>query len=204
MICVELGAGDVDFSKRSASYLQRHAEKHRIQLDDDGTETKDLLFRCYPNADDGQNLANNALKKSTSTVSTNGRQIGFSRRGWKSTAASGTCLRLLKEFRKGGKLFCRLCSKGMVARQKGAWFYTRPAIDHATTVHLKKPLYFCKRCSKTSASISTMYHHVKGRHRVGATNNYVDISGEFETEIIRTIKECYDQNFKKRSEVKIR
>jgi len=155
-----------------------------------------MVLRCFPNAQNGPDLANDAFKKSTSTVSAKGKKIGSSR------GASLACLRLLKQFGKGGKIRCRLCSKDVVVRDKRFPYNSRHAVDHATAIHLKKPLYSCKRCSKTFASQTAMYHHVKIHHDVCAKGNYADHSGPFEAEIIRTIMECYDQNFKKRSKVK--
>lgn len=110
-----------------------------------------------------------------------------------STIVFSMCLKLLKKFSEGVKIFCRLCSKDLKMGTQRT-FHVQNAIDHAAGAHLKKRIYFCKYCSKSYTAFRSMWSHLRNSHGLSSADHYVDQSANVETELLNTIRACYDKN----------
>src|SRR5689334_22085491 len=81
----------------------------------------------------------------------------------KRAAVSFHCSKIVSRFGKDGKIWCYECSTPISVKNGNnrSVFKFRNAIDHATTTHLKKPLYLCKYCAQPSSSLSQVSSHLK-------------------------------------------
>lgn len=87
---------------------------------------------------------------------------------------------------------CALCSRMIMTAQRG--FY--PLYDHVSAVHLRKPIYTCRLCGKSSTAYisGNIRSHVRRRHG-GEHNPNACITSHrhlYTNELKRLMLACFD------------
>lgn len=107
----------------------------------------------------------------------------------RSTTVTRHCFQIIQQFSKESNLQCALCLKTLsLGKGKISSYY---AINHATAMHLRKPLYACRFCAYFGGSQAAIRTHLMNRHKRSSSGNYIDHSKRYEKEIIEVLSKCY-------------